>query len=75
MRYGKLSWKYFSSLVSTNGHITCVVHLINCITHVIVLQHGLRFIFKAFHERILAFPMFSRWKRKAESLISALISY
>ena len=69
MSYGKLSLRWLSSLLSMNGHITFAVNLILCITHVIVLQHWLRFIFKAFHKFTLAFPMFSWRKRKAKSLL------
>lgn len=69
MSYGKLSLRWLSSLLSMNGHITFAVKLILCITHVIVLQHWLRFIFKVFHKFILAFPMFSWRKRKAKSLL------
>ena len=52
-----------------NGHITFAVKLILCITHVIVLLHWLRFIFKVFHKFILTFPMLSWRKRKAKSVL------
>ena len=128
MRYEILSLKSFSSIVSTNGHITFAVYLMLCITHVIfatlivwnMFKYGvfsglyfpafglnteryfvslriqsecgkirtrktsvsghfshndwLGFIFKVFHEFVMTFLMFSRRKRKAESLLVLYVS-